>query len=120
MGRSITFPLEHGMARGYLARSATGYGDGVLVVDPSWYAESEHAARCDELAGRGFTALVVELRGDGGESLSDEDAVALLTEGASYLSFHPSVVGRTVYVNGTGPLVEACARRLPELRWLAF
>lgn len=107
------------MARGYLARSVAGDAEGVLVVDPSWYAETDHHRRCDELAAQGFTALTVELRDERGEPLEDAHAVVVLREGVDYLGFHPSVGGRAVYVEGDTRLVDLALAAIPGLARLA-
>ncbi len=107
------------MARGYLARSVAGDGEGVVVVDPTWYAGTEHHRRCDELAAQGFTTLAVEFRDERGEPLGGEQALVVLREAVDYLGFHPSVGGRAVYVEGDARLVDLALAAIPGLARLA-
>ena len=107
MGRIVTFPIAHGMARGYLARSVAQTGDGVLVVDSHWREDTEHHPRCDALAARGMTALVVDLHGEEDAPHILHSPLATLVEAIEYLRFHPSVQGRPVFVDGDPALIDA-------------
>lgn len=66
----------------------------------------------------GFTALAMGLLGEDGERLTAADEVAVLVEAVAYLGFHPSVLGRAVFVEGESALVERILTAEPSVRRL--
>jgi dienelactone hydrolase len=107
VGRIVRFPVDAGEIEAYLARAGSGFGPGVVVLDPGWSVEEVAHEICDRLAAVGFTALAPDLRSAPGE------LATTVRECINYLGFHPSTRGRVLAVVGVGS-EELSDQAVPE------
>ena len=79
VGKDVSYVVDEAVMRGYIAYddSIKGKRPGVLVV-PEWWGQNEYARmRARMLAALGYTALAVDMYGDGMVADNPEDASTL-------------------------------------------
>ena len=82
VGETVEYKSDGTNLKGYVAYddSIKGKRPGVLVVH-EWWGHNEYARkRADMLAGLGYTALAVDMYGDGKNTTHAEDANKFMTE----------------------------------------
>ena len=82
VGKEITYMSGDTQMKGYIARdnALAGKRPGILVVH-EWWGHNDYARkRADMLAGQGYTALAVDMYGDGKTASHPDDAGKFATE----------------------------------------
>jgi len=77
-GNLITFKSGEQEVRGYLSRSGSGAGPGIIVIQEYWGLVPHIMDICDRFAGEGFTALAPDLYH--GDTTTDPDEAATLMQ----------------------------------------